>query len=439
MKKKKLGVISLGCDKNRVDTEKMLGIMAPFAEPTSDLNQAEIVVVNTCAFLTSTRREAIDEILNADRMRREGRLEKLVVTGCLPQKFIGELENDLTEADIFLGVSDYEKLPALLEESYRTGKRINAVGKGDADCSAPRVRTTPATYAYLKIADGCDNHCTYCLIPKIRGRYRSNPEESLIAEAKSLGRVPELILVAQDVTRYGEDLCGEKRLPALLRELTALENVERVRLLYCYPDCITNELIGVIAENPKVVKYLDIPLQHADGGVLKRMNRPGNAEESLALFSKLRREIPGIALRSTFIAGFPGETEEAFGVLSAFLKEAKLDNAGFFAYSREEGTAAARLPGQIPARVKEKRVRALYEIQRGVSAEINRSLVGKTLSVLAEGFDAQALSNVGRSDRQAPEIDGAIYFTAAREVAAGERVAVKITDSGDYDLYGELI
>lgn len=439
MKKKKLGVISLGCDKNRVDTEKMLGIMAPFAEPTSDLNQAEIVVVNTCAFLTSTRREAIDEILNADRMRREGRLEKLVVTGCLPQKFIGELENDLTEADIFLGVSDYEKLPALLEESYRTGKRINAVGKGDADSSAPRVRTTPATYAYLKIADGCDNHCTYCLIPKIRGRYRSNPEESLIAETKALGRVPELILVAQDVTRYGEDLCGEKRLPALLRELTALENVERVRLLYCYPDCITDELIGVIAENPKVVKYLDIPLQHADGGVLKRMNRPGNAEESLALFSKLRREIPGIALRSTFIAGFPGETEEAFGVLSAFLKEAKLDNAGFFAYSREEGTAAARLPGQISARVKEKRVRALYEIQRGVSAEINRSLVGKTLSVLAGGFDAQTLSNVGRSDRQAPEIDGAIYFTAGREVAAGERVAVKITDSGDYDLYGELI
>lgn len=439
MRKKKLGVVSLGCDKNRVDTEKMLGILEPLVELTNDLSEAQIVVVNTCAFLTDTRREAIDEILNVNRMRTDGNLEKLVVTGCLPQKFIGELENDLTEADIFLGVSDYERLPSLLEESYCTGRRINAVGKGDFDFSAPRVRTTPATYAYLKIADGCNNHCTYCLIPKIRGKYRSNAEEDLIAEAKALGCVPELILVAQDVTRYGEDLCGEKRLPALLRALTALENVESVRLLYCYPDCITDELIREIADNPKIVKYLDIPLQHADGGILKKMNRPGNAAESLALFAKLRREIPGIALRSTFIAGFPGETEEAFGVLAAFLKEAKLDNAGFFAYSKEDGTAAARLPEQISARVKEKRVRALYEIQRGVSAEINRSVVGKTLSVLAEGFDSDMLSYVGRSDRQAPEIDGVIYFTAAREVAVGERVAVKITDCGDYDLYGELI
>ncbi len=439
MKQKKVGVISLGCDKNRVDTEKMLGILREHYELTNELSEAEIVIVNTCAFLECARREAIEEILAADRMRSEGKLEKLVVTGCLPQRFASELEGALTEADLLLGISDYEKLPALIEESYRENRQISAVGGGNCETNAARVLTTPAAYAYLKIADGCCNHCTYCLIPKIRGAYRSVPEAALIEEAAGLGEIPELVLVAQDITRYGEDLTEEKRLPALIRALAALDNIGSIRLLYCYPDCITDELVKTVRDLPKVVKYLDIPLQHADPGVLKRMNRPGSAEEYLALFEKLRSEIPGIALRSTFIAGFPGETEEAFAALCGFLRAAKLDNAGFFAYSREPGTAAAKLPGQILKRVKQKRVRALYDLQRGISRARNAAYVGKTLSVLAEGFDSEALSYVGRCYRQAPEIDGSVFFASSEEVKAGERVRVKITDCGDYDLYGERI
>ena len=419
MKQKKVGVISLGCDKNRVDTEKMLGILREHYELTNELSEAEIVIVNTCAFLESARREAIEEILAADRMRSEGKLEKLVVTGCLPQRFASELEGALTEADLLLGISDYEKLPALIEESYRENRQISAVGGGNCETNAARVLTTPAAYAYLKIADGCCNHCTYCLIPKIRGAYRSVPEAALIEEAAGLGEIPELVLVAQDITRYGEDLTGEKRLPALIRALAALDNIGSIRLLYCYPDCITDELVKTVRDLPKVVKYLDIPLQHADPGVLKRMNRPGSAEE--------------------YIAGFPGETEEAFAALCGFLRAAKLDNAGFFAYSREPGTAAAKLPGQILKRVKQKRVRALYDLQRGISRARNAAYVGKTLSVLAEGFDSEALSYVGRCYRQAPEIDGSVFFASSEEVKAGERVRVKITDCGDYDLYGERI
>ncbi len=351
--KKKFGIISLGCDKNRVDSEKLLSIIkSSGCEITDDINAVQVLIVNTCAFLNSARKEAIETVIDFAAYKSEN-LEKLVVTGCLPQKFSNETFLALTEADVFLGTNDYDKFFEALEKSY-TGDRINYVGTGSAAFIADRVVTTPRHYAYLKIADGCNNRCTYCLIPKIRGKYVSFPIEDLLKEAEELGDVSELILVAQDVTRYGIDLYGQKKLKTFLQNLTTLVNINSVRLLYSYPDMLDDELIAEIRDNPKIIKYLDIPLQHSENGVLKRMNRPAGREEYLNLIKKLRKNIPDISLRSTFIAGFPDETEEDFDNLCAFLKEAQLDNCGFFAYSREPDTPAYKLKGQIPAAVKKK-------------------------------------------------------------------------------------
>ena len=361
--KKKFGIISLGCDKNRVDSEKLLSIIkSAGCEITEDINAVQVLIVNTCAFLNSARKEAIETVIDFAAYKSEN-LEKLVVTGCLPQKFINETFPALTEADVFLGTNDYDNFFEALEKSY-TGDRINYVGTGSGGFIADRVVTTPQHYAYLKIADGCNNRCTYCLIPKIRGKYVSYPMEALLKEAEELGDVSELILVAQDVTRYGIDLYGQKKLKTFLQNLTTLVNINCVRLLYCYPDMLDDGLIAEIRDNPKIIKYLDIPLQHSENGVLKRMNRPAGREENLNLIKKLRRNIPDIALRSTFIAGFPGETEEDFENLCAFLREAQLDNCGFFAYSREPDTPAYKLKGQVPAAVKKRRVKALYKVQQ---------------------------------------------------------------------------
>ena len=333
LNEKTVGVISLGCDKNRVDTEKMLSIIGA-KRLTNDLDEAEIVVVNSCAFLESARKEALDTIFECDGYRKNGKLEKIVMTGCMPQKFVNDMFDELTEVDVFLGTNDYDLLPEAIEEAYK-GNRVNYVGREKKVFERKdRVITTPLHYAYLKIADGCNNRCTYCLIPSIRGKYRSETMEDLVKEAEGLGDIAELILVAQDITRYGEDLYGKPCLCELIRKLSALGNIGSIRLLYCYPDVIGDELIEEIASNDKVIKYIDIPLQHADDSVLKRMNRKGTRAEYLALIGKLREKIPGIAIRSTFIAGFPGETEENFRNLVSFLKEAKLGNAGFFAYSR---------------------------------------------------------------------------------------------------------
>lgn len=434
---KKIGVISLGCDKNRVDTEKMLSLLGN-ENLTNDMSEAQILIVNSCAFLESSRKEAIDTVLECNEYRESGNLEKLVLTGCLPQKFIGELYEELTEVDVFLGTKDYARLPEAIERAYN-GERVNLVNSEKTFETVERVVTTPLHYAYLKIADGCNNHCTYCLIPSIRGRYRSEKEEDLVNEAKKLGNVSELILVAQDVTRYGEDIYGKPLLTELIRKLTALENIGSVRLLYCYPDMISDELISELKTNAKLIKYLDIPLQHSDATVLKRMNRKGTGEEYLALIAKLRREVDGIALRSTFITGFPGETEEQFKNLEEFLKKAKLNNAGFFAYSREEGTAAYNLDGQIPETVKKERVKKLYAVQKKVSREILSGFVGKTLEVVADEINDDGDGFAGRAYFSAPEIDGKIYFTADGEVVQGEKYRVLIKKRGDYDLYGEVI
>ncbi len=435
-KDKLFGVISLGCDKNRVDTEKLIGLLKERnCRLTDDLSKAQIVVINTCAFLESARKESIETVIECAGYKK-GNLEKIVVTGCLPQKFIGELYGALSEADVFLGISDYEKIFEALDKSYAEDKRQNYVGAGQDEYSYSRVLTTDEHVAYLKIADGCYNHCTYCLIPKIRGKYRSYPMENLVKEAEGLGEIAELILVAQDTTRYGEDLYGKNRFVELLQTLSKLDNIQKIRLLYCYPDVIGDELIGEIATNEKILKYIDIPLQHSEDRVLKLMNRKGTREKYLNLLKTLRERIPGIAIRSTFISGFPTETEEEFENMKAFLQEAKLFNCGFFAYSREPDTAAYRLQPQVHHATKNRRVRALYETQRKISKEILQSFVGKTFQVLCDGIDYEKGCFVGRAYFNAPDIDGKVYFHTPEGIQ-GETYAVRIERADSYDLYGK--
>lgn len=432
--RKKFGMISLGCDKNRVDSEKLLGIIKDGGcEIVSNLEEVNVLIINTCSFLNASRKEAVETVIECASYK-SANLEKIVVTGCLPQKFIDETFNALTEADVFLGTQDYGKFFEALEKSY-AGERVNFVGLGDKPISNKRILTTPQHYAYLKIAEGCNNRCTYCLIPKIRGRYTSFPMEDLLKEAEELGDISELIIVAQDITRYGIDLYGQKKLKEFLQKVTALVNINSVRLLYCYPDMLDDELISEIRDNPKIVKYLDIPLQHSEDSVLKLMNRPVGRKEYLALINKIREQIPEIAIRSTFIAGFPGESEENFKGLCEFIKEAKLDNCGFFAYSREPDTPAYKLQGQIPYGIKRRRVKKLYEIQKRISADKLKGYIGKVVEVVCDGIDYNKNCFVGRAYFQAPEIDGAVYFNAHSAVQ-GEKYSVLIEKCDSYDLYG---
>ncbi len=434
LKSKKYGIISLGCDKNRVDIEKLLAIIkANGCEITDEATDAQVLVINTCAFLNEARKEAVDTVLEFSSLKSKN-LEKIVVTGCLPQKYVAETFPALKEADVFLGTDDYDRFFEAIEQAY-CGERVNFVGTGSHGFNCERLITTPAHYAYLKIADGCNNRCTYCLIPKIRGKYVSYQMEQLLKEAVGLGDIAELILVAQDVTRYGLDLYGQKKLVEILKKLTKLVNINSVRLLYCYPDMIDDGLIAEIRDNPKIVKYLDIPLQHSEDRLLKLMNRPAGREEYLALFERLRKEIPDISIRSTFIAGFPTETEDDIEGLVDFLKRARLDNCGFFSYSREPDTAAYKLQGQIPYSEKKKRVKKLYEVQKSISFKKLQGLVGKKIKVLCDGIDYDRYCFVGRAYFQAPEIDGKVYFNAYSAVQ-GEYVEVLVEDSDAYDLYG---
>lgn len=437
MQKLSVGVISLGCDKNRVDTEKMLAILSNDYLITPDPLQADIIIINTCAFLQSAREEAIGEILDVAQLKKGRPDLKLIVTGCLPQKFVDELYPELLEVDAFLGVSDYLELPRVIS-MVLDGQRVNAVGEPREECGKKRFLTTDH-YAYLKIADGCSNHCTYCLIPSIRGKFRSVPVDSLIEEVKGLGEVKELILVAQDVTKYGHDLGDGQTLVSLIRKLSNLTTVGSIRLLYCYPEGITDELIEELKTNDKLIKYLDIPLQHADDVILKRMNRKGTGQGYLELISKLKEQIPSIALRSTFITGFPGETQQAFDNLVNFLQSAKLFNAGFFAYSREEGTPAYKLPDQIDKKTKNSRLRKLYSVQKAVVKRNLKELVGKTVRVIVEGFDDDTFTYFGRAYFNAPNVDGKIYFFSGDQVDYGNYYDVLITKADGYDLYGERI
>ncbi len=437
IERKRVGVISLGCDKNRVDTEKMLSLVKTRHDIVKHIEDAQIIIINTCAFLKSSREEALSEIFSASAYKQSGQCEKIVVTGCLPQKFIDGIYSDLTEADAFLGVSDYGEILTVIDRLYK-GERVNAVGCPREECGTDRVLTTD-NYAYLKIADGCSNHCTYCLIPKIRGKYRSVPEEMLIEEARKLGEVPELILVAQDTACYGKDLTSKSSLVQLVKKLSLLDNVKAIRLLYCYPEHITQELIDEFNVNPKLLPYIDIPFQHADDKILKLMNRKGTGKEYLSLVKNLKKQVKGIAIRSTFITGFPTETDKQFETLVKFIKKAKLFNAGFFRYSREEDTPAYKLSGHLPWRVKDSRCKKLYTVQKRVVKENNLKLVGKTFKVLAEGFDSGGFVYYGRAYFNAPDIDGKVYFFSSEEIEYGKYYDIKINMATGYDLYGERL
>ena len=433
----KIGAISLGCDKNRVDTEKMLARLVQAGHTlVASEEEADVIIVNTCAFIDKAKEESIDEILTAIKAKNDaGGNKKVIVTGCLAQRYLDVLKEEFQDVDAILGIADYDKIVETVSE-VANEKKIY-------DCSSldkffeDRVLTTPYHYAYLKIADGCDNHCTYCVIPKIRGKYRSEKLEDLLKEARKLSDdgVKELILVAQDVSRYGVDFDGKPHLFELVRELEKLD-FEWIRLLYLYPEMITDEFIDFVKNEPKVVKYMDVPLQHVDGELLKKMNRKVSENYVRALVKRIKSA--GISLRTTFICGFPGETKEQFSKLKDFVKEAKFDFAGFFAYSREEGTPADKLDGHLEDSVKQKRADELSALQTKIIKQKNKSLIGKTVRVIYDDIDYDKQAFVGRTEWQTPDIDNVVLFGAEDEVQIGEFYDVKIVGTDGIDLVGEV-
>ncbi len=435
----KVGLISLGCDKNRCDSEVMLSYLVKGDfELTNDETEADVIIVNTCAFIESAREESINTILEIAQLKNNGTLKKLIVTGCLSQKYVNDIFEDLPEVDAFLGVRDYPLICDVIHKLFEEDKRINAVNTCYRVSSYQRYLTTPFNYAYLMIADGCNNHCTYCTIPQIRGKYTSKPIEQVIEEASMLAAedVKEIILVAQDVTSYGIDLYGELLLPKLIDKISAIEGVEQIRLLYCYPEKVTDELISTIKNNPRVVKYIDIPLQHASDSVLKRMGRLGTYNEYLTLFNKLKSEIPEIAIRSTVMVGFPGETDEDFDNLVKFIREVKPVNCGAFMYSDEEDSPSFKLKNKVPEKIKKARYKKLLDVLAEVSYEAKSELVGKTLPVVYEDIDYDNGRFIGRSYISAPEIDSLVYFTSDTPVEFGETVNVYIDRIENDDLVG---
>ena len=438
---KRVGVVSLGCDKNRVDTEYMLGFLQRggfrlVQEPES----AQVLIVNTCAFLEKSREEAIDTVLEMAQYKQGG-CEKLIVTGCLPQRFYGELEDAIPEVDAYLGINDYPRVCEVIESLYANTYRHRIAPANPGFEPGARVLTTPEHFAYLKIADGCNNCCSYCLIPKIRGSYRSRPEADILAEARALADrgVRELILVAQDLTYYGYDLNRTYLLPGLLRALCRIPGIEWIRLLYCYPERVSDELIDVIASEEKILKYLDIPLQHVSDRVLSSMRRRSNGTEIRALFQRLRGRIPGIVIRTTFIVGYPGETEEDVQELIEFLEEYRPENAGFFTYSREEGTRAFDLPDQIPEEIKTDRLARVRRIQQAIFFKRLKALKGTRQIVLADGADFDRQAFYGRTYAMAPEIDSVVWLNSKEPIDSGAFYTVEITGAEDFDLHGEIL
>lgn len=433
----KIGAISLGCDKNRVDTEKMLSRLTQSGHTlVGSEEEADVIIVNTCAFIDKAKEESIDEILNAISAKNGSKKKKVIVTGCLAQRYADDLKKEFPEVDAILGIADYDEIVSTVENVCK-GNKVYDCANLDKFYDG-RVLTTPYHYAYLKIADGCDNHCTYCAIPSIRGKYRSEKTEDLLKEAQKLSDdgVKELIIVAQDVTRYGTDWDGKPHLTELLDKLSALD-FEWIRLLYLYPEMVDDALIKYVLDNPKIVKYMDIPLQHIDDVVLKRMNRRTNEKSVRELIAKLKKA--GIAIRTTFICGFPGETSEQFEKLKEFVKETKFDYAGFFAYSREEGTPADRLDGHLDDAVKQARADELGAIQTQIIEERNATLVGKRLRVIYDDIDYDRQKFVGRCSSQAPDIDNVVYFTSEQRVQVGNFYDVLVEGTDGIDLTGRVI
>ena len=436
-----IGMVSLGCAKNQVDAEQMLFLLQQagyniLPEPAG----ADVVIVNTCGFIESAKTEAIDNILAMAQLKAEGSAGKILVTGCLAQRYQEEILKELPEVDGVLGTGSYYDVVSAVKQLLDGAEGIEEYG----DIQAPvqecgRILTTPKHYAYLKIAEGCDNHCAFCIIPTLRGKYRSRPMDKLIEEAKELAvsGVKELIVVAQDTSRYGIDLYGERKLAELLRELCKIDGFVWVRVHYLYPDEMSDELIDVLANEPKIVKYLDIPIQHIDDGILKKMNRRGNSKYLKALLTKLRDRIPGLVLRTSLITGLPGEGEKEFEALCDFLREYKLERVGAFAFSPEEGTRAAKM--EYPdAEVARQRADVVEEIQSRIMDEWNESMMGKKLQVLCEGYDADEECWYGRTFADSPDIDGRILFDSEEELTPGDFVTVEVTDACDGELIGVM-
>ncbi|MCM1090512.1 MAG: 30S ribosomal protein S12 methylthiotransferase RimO [Muribaculum sp.] len=439
----KILFVSLGCDKNLVDSEMMLGMLGEQGYRfTDDESEADIVVVNTCCFIGDAKEESINTLLEMADLKDSGQIKALIAAGCLAQRYREEIQREIPQVDAVLGTMAIDEIGAAVEEVL-SGRASNHYKSIDSPpvTGVRRVLTTGGHYAYLKIAEGCDKHCTYCIIPKVRGAYRSVPMESLLREARALAAdgVKELILVAQETTLYGVDLYGEKCLPKLLRELCGVEGIAWIRLLYCYPEEITEELMEVIASEPKVCHYLDIPIQHASDRVLARMGRRTNEEKLREMVARLRERIPDICLRTTLISGFPGETQEDFEELYRFVNEMEFDRLGVFPYSQEEDTAAAVMEGQLAEEVKCSRRDELMELQQAIVFEKAESLVGRELVAIIEGKVADEDTYVARTYRDAPNVDGYLFLNTTASLMTGDMVKALVTDANEYDLIGELV
>lgn len=436
--------VSLGCDKNLVDSEHMLGLLNQGGFTlTGEEQKADVIVVNTCCFIEDAKKESIENILEVARYKEEGNCKALIVTGCMAQRYKQEILDEIEEVDAVVGTTSYDKIVeianGILEEKGLRTQAFDLIDREMLD-EMPRILTTAGYFAYVKISEGCDKHCTYCIIPRLRGKYRSRKMDKIKAEVEKLAKdgVSEIILVAQDTTEYGRDL-EDASLAKLLRELSAVEGIEWIRVLYCYPESITDELIEEIKNNPKVCKYLDIPIQHASDNVLKRMARKSSLAQLKERLGKLRAEVPGIALRTTLIVGFPGETEEDFDILYNFVKEMRFDRLGVFTYSQEEGTPAAKFEDQIDEKVKVKRRDAIMALQHGISQELTAAKVGQVMKVLIEGKITDEDVYIGRTYQDAPDIDGEVFVEYEGELISGDFVDVRITQANDYDLIGEIV
>ena len=439
-KRIKVGFVSLGCPKNLVDTEVMLKKLADSGyDITADDTEADVIIINTCAFIESAKQEAIDNILDVAWLKKNRKLKGIVVTGCLAERYREEVMDEMPEIDALVGVGSIDRIAEAVE-SVANGKRFVALDdKNTSPLGGERIVTTPEYTAYLKIAEGCDNRCTYCARPDIRGKFRSRELDDIVNEAKELEELgaKELILVAQDTTRYGEDLYGKYSLVELIQRITAETEIPWIRLLYCYPDKITDELCEELKSNPRLLPYIDMPIQHINDRVLKRMNRKGGSAAIKTAIEKLRNAVPDITLRTTVICGFPGETEEEFEELCAFIKEAKFDKLGAFPYSQEDGTPAAGFDGQIDEQVKQDRADIVMATQAEISSQLNEKKLGRMIDVLLEDYDVVAETYYGRSKADAPDIDGKVYFSAPKGLKVGHVYKVRVTDTVDYDLFGE--
>lgn len=435
--------ISLGCDKNLTDTEVMLGLLSDAGyEMTNEETEADVIVINTCCFIHDAKEESIQNILEMANYKKEGSLKALIVTGCLAQRYRQEIREEIPEVDAVLGTTAYDKILETIQNALK-GKASVTMESLEVlpTVETKRQITTGGHFAYLKIAEGCDKHCTYCIIPKIRGRFRSVPIEQLLKEAKDLAEqgVKELILVAQETTLYGKDLYGEKSLHRLLKELCKISGIRWIRVMYCYPEEIYDELISVIKEEPKICHYLDLPIQHANDDILKRMGRKTSKQELVNIIAKLRREIPDICLRTTLITGFPGETQKQHEELYRFVNEMEFDRLGVFTYSPEEDTPAAEMPDQIAEEVKEERQAELMELQQEIAFEAAESMAGREVLVMIEGKVADEPCYVGRTYRDAPNVDGLIFVETGEELMSGDFAKVRITGALEYDLIGGVV